>query len=287
MTTDPTPPVRDSRHPSPLWLMGLAMAVDAAALFGGFVLAHQTRFAFGWFPGPPDRLRPEHWTTLALLLPFWITLHGINRLYQPRVLETRLDQVGGILKSVSLGCLLVLALGFFTHTNYFFEKRLVLVFAWLFTLVLSATGRLGVLRAVQRRWFGGQRRLTRIVIVGAGAEGTRFLQRIRTSDVLEYEVVGFADDDPAKQGREIEGVRVLGTVDELPDVVRAASADQVFVAIPSLGQEGTLAMMSRCMRAHVPVRLVSDLLHLLVSDTSVQTIDGVPTFDIRGEGAGQ
>jgi exopolysaccharide biosynthesis polyprenyl glycosylphosphotransferase len=127
--------------------------------------------------------------------------------------------------------------------------------------------------------------MQRIVIVGAGAEGTRFLQRIRTSDVLEYEVVAFVDDDPAKNGITIEGIQVHGTVEELGEIARTVSADQVFVAIPSLGQEGTLAMMSRCMRAQLPVRLVSDILHLLVSDTSVETIDGVPTYDIRGEGS--
>jgi exopolysaccharide biosynthesis polyprenyl glycosylphosphotransferase len=278
---------RDAARISPWWLIGLAMVVDAATLAVGFLGAHRLRFGSGLFHGPAEPLRAEHWATLALLLPVWIVLHGVNRLYQPRVIETRLDHAGGILKSVTLGCLLVLALGFFTRTNYFFEKRLVLAFAWILTLSLSLVGRLGLLRAVHRRYFAGQRRLTRIVIVGAGAEGTRFLQRIRTSEVLDYEVVGFVDDDPAKQGAEIDGVRVLGTVEELPDTVREVSADQIFVAIPSLGQEGTLAMMSRCMRAQVPVRLVSDILHLLVSDTSVETIDGVPTYDIRGDGASQ
>jgi exopolysaccharide biosynthesis polyprenyl glycosylphosphotransferase len=280
-------PSRGSRRRSELWVVGLGMTVDAVALFAGFLGAHAFRLGSGVFPGPGEPLRLEHWWTLALLLPAWIVIHGINRLYQPRVLEARLDHAGGVIKSVTLGCLLVLALGFVTHTSYFCEKRLVLGFAWLFTLLLSLVGRLVLLRALYRRYFAGHRRLQRIAIVGAGAEGTRFLQRIRTSDALEYEVVAFVDDDPAKRGTTIEGIRVHGSVDELPEIVRAVSADQVFVAIPSLGQEGTLVMMSRCMRAQLPVRLVSDILHLLVSDTSVETIDGVPTYDIRGEGAPQ
>jgi exopolysaccharide biosynthesis polyprenyl glycosylphosphotransferase len=45
--------------------------------------------------------------------------------------------------------------------------------------------------------------------------------------------------------------------------------------------------MSRCMQAQLPVRLVNDILHLIVSDTHVETIDGVPTYDIRNEGAPQ
>ncbi|MFN8179468.1 MAG: sugar transferase [bacterium] len=281
------PSSRHLRRRSELWLVGLAMAVDAIALFAGFLGAHRVRLGLGIFPGPSEPLRIEHAWTLGLLLPVWIVIHGVNRLYQPKVFETRLDHAAGVVKSITFGCLLVLALGFATRTDYFFEKRLVLGLAWLFTTSLSLLGRLGLLRAVYRRLYTGGRRLQRIVIVGAGAEGTRFLQRVRTSDVLEYEVVAFADDDPAKQGREIDGLPVMGGVEQLPEIVRAVSADQVFVAIPSLGQEGTLAMMSRCMRAQLPVRLVSDILHLLVSDTSVETIDGVPTYDIRGDSAPQ
>jgi exopolysaccharide biosynthesis polyprenyl glycosylphosphotransferase len=85
----------------------------------------------------------------------------------------------------------------------------------------------------------------------------------------------------------VGGIRVLGAVDDLTEISRTSHADQVFLAIPSLGQEGTLAMMSRCMAAQLPVRLVNDILHLIVADTKVETIDGVPTYDIRAENAPQ
>jgi exopolysaccharide biosynthesis polyprenyl glycosylphosphotransferase len=258
-----------------------AMVLDAVVLVVGFSAAHWLRFSTGIFQGPPEPLRGEHLATLLLLLPFWILIHGVNGLYRPRVIETLLDQAAGLIKSISLGCLLVLALGFLTRTNYFFEKRLVLLLAFVLTLTLAIVVRFFVLRRFWLRRQAGRKSTQRIVIVGAGVEGTRFLQRIHSSEALDYEVVGFADDDSSKQGTTIDGVEVAGTVDELPGIVRRTQADQVFVAIPSLGQEGTLAMMSRCMKAQVPVRLVSDILHLIASDTHVETIDGVPTYDIR------
>ena len=244
----------------------------------------------GWDSGcsraPQSVCVLEHWWTLGLLLPVWIVIHGIQRLYQPKVLESRLDHAGGIIKSVSLGCLLVLALGFATHTDYFCEKRLVLGFAWLFTLALSLGGRLGLLRAVYRHYFAGQRRMQRIVIVGAGAEGTRFLQRIRTSDVLEYEVVAFVDDDPAKNGITIEGIQVHGTVEELGRSRAPSRRTKSSWRSRVWGTEGTLAMMSP-LHARTAAGSARELTscNLLVSDTSVETIDGVPTYDIRGEGS--
>jgi len=281
------PPPKDSSGPSELTMVFLAMLLDGLALFAAFSTAHALRFATGWFAGPPETLRAEHFWTLILLLPAWILLHGVNGLYRPRILESKLDQVAGIMKTSTLGCLLVLALGFLTRTDYFFEKRLVLVFSWVLLLTFSLTGRFVVVRPLLRRRFGTPSRRQRIVVVGAGAEGARFLSRIHESEALNYEVVAFVDDDPAKTGETVGDVPVEGTVDQLPDVASRAQADQVFIAIPSLGQEGTLTMMSRCMRAGLPVRLVNDILHLIVGDTHVETIDGIPTYDIRGDNAPQ
>jgi exopolysaccharide biosynthesis polyprenyl glycosylphosphotransferase len=281
---DPTPAPREPTRPSELRLEIAAMVLDAAVLFAGFLGGYWMRFSTGLFQGPLVPVRTEHYITLILLLPLWIVIHGVNGLYRPKVIGTLFDQTAGILKTITLGCLLVLALGFLTRTNYFFEKRLVLGFAWLFTLWLSLIVRLLFLRSLYLGRFQARRRIQRIVVVGAGVEGKRFLQRIRTNEALMYEVVGFVDDDPEKIGQEIDGVVVRGSIDELSRVTRELHADQVFLAMPSLGQEGTLAMMSRCMKAQLPVRLVSDILHLVASDTHVETIDGVPTYDIRSEG---
>ncbi len=280
-------PGRDRGRPSEWRLVLFAMAADAAILFVGFFGAHWMRFGTGLFRGPVEALRAEHATTLLLFLPAWLLLCGINGLYRPRVLGSLLDQAAGVLKVVTFACLLVLALGFLTRTNYFFEKRLVLGFAWLFTTILLLVVRLVFIRRAYLSHAEGGKRRQRIVVVGAGVEGARFLHRIESNPSLRYEVVGFVDDDPSKHGQEIGGVSVHGSVEDLPAISRAVHADQVFLAIPSLGQEGTLAMMSRCMAAQLPVRLVNDILHLIVADTKVETIDGVPTYDIRPESSPQ
>jgi len=282
---DSAPYARERARPTDLRLVLLAMFLDGFALSAGFLGAYWLRLSSGVFEGPTANLRPEHITTLILLLPAWLVIFAANGLYRPRVIGSVLDHLGGLLKATTLGCVVVLALGFATRTDYFFEKRLVLGLAWAFTVPLAIALRFGILRRLHRAQSTGRRKRTRIVIVGAGVEGTRFLQRVRSSDTLAYEVVGFVDDDPSKHGREIDGVTVHGAVEELPTITQEIRADQVFVAIPSLGQEGTLAMMSRCMKAQLPVRLVSDILHLIASDTHVETIDGVPTYDVRSESA--
>ena len=48
-----------------------------------------------------------------------------------------------------------------------------------------------------------------------------------------YDVVGFIDDDPAKQGMSIHGITVLGNMDQLPQICEKFSVDEIAIAIPS------------------------------------------------------
>src|SRR5688572_22614050 len=46
-----------------------------------------------------------------------------------------------------------------------------------------------------------------VLILGAGVQGKQILQTMRSFGATEFLPVGFLDDDPAKQGTEIDGVR--------------------------------------------------------------------------------
>ncbi|NTV93660.1 MAG: hypothetical protein HGA72_10510, partial [Chlorobiaceae bacterium] len=51
-----------------------------------------------------------------------------------------------------------------------------------------------------------------LLIIGAGDAGEKILREIRDNHRLNYEVVGFLDDNPKKRGMKIHGVPVLGPV---------------------------------------------------------------------------
>lgn len=61
--------------------------------------------------------------------------------------------------------------------------------------------------------------MEQIIIIGAGAQGREVVWLIREINQVSptFEIVGFVDDNPAVQGQEICGVKVLGTTDFLAD----------------------------------------------------------------------
>jgi FlaA1/EpsC-like NDP-sugar epimerase len=74
----------------------------------------------------------------------------------------------------------------------------------------------------------------RVLIYGAGDAGEMIVRDMRNNGGSYYaEPMGFLDDDPLKLGRRIHGVPVLGTGDQLHEILRSHRVDELLLAIPS------------------------------------------------------
>jgi UDP-GlcNAc:undecaprenyl-phosphate GlcNAc-1-phosphate transferase len=98
---------------------------------------------------------------------------------------------------------------------------------------------------------GDQRRN---LIVGAGSSGRSLLRELRESP--GERVVGFVDDDPALNGRRIQGVAVVGTLEQIGWVLGRYNPDAVLVTIPGAPRERLDAVVEACGRADVSCRFV-------------------------------
>ncbi len=94
----------------------------------------------------------------------------------------------------------------------------------------------------------------RTLIVGAGRSGRSLLRELR--ETPGEHVVGFVDDDPRLRRRRMQGVPVLGGLDEIDRVLSEAHADVVLVTIPHAARERLDAVVAGCERADVSCRFV-------------------------------
>lgn len=77
---------------------------------------------------------------------------------------------------------------------------------------------------------------TRMYVIGAGFAGRAIAAEIREKGVLGR-VVAFLDDDPAKIGRRMDDIPVLGPIAEVVSLVEKTPADEALIAIPSASRE--------------------------------------------------
>lgn len=86
-------------------------------------------------------------------------------------------------------------------------------------------------RAVYIRIFTAPQFMRRVLIVGGGKAGRALVQVINELWPPPFFLVGIVDDDPQKQGLEIEGFKVLGTRVALGDLLEAHEVTDIIVAI--------------------------------------------------------
>jgi UDP-GlcNAc:undecaprenyl-phosphate GlcNAc-1-phosphate transferase len=94
----------------------------------------------------------------------------------------------------------------------------------------------------------------RTVIVGAGRGGRSLLRELR--ETPGETVVAFVDDDPRLRRRRLQGVPVLGGMDEIERVLDSTTPDAVLVTIPDAPRPLLDRVVAACARAEVPCRFV-------------------------------
>ncbi len=101
---------------------------------------------------------------------------------------------------------------------------------------------------------------TPILIVGAGDGGDLFLRELRKNPRHDYLPVGFLDDDPAKRGQVIHGVKVLGGRERMEQLVRRHGVRMVFIAVLSASDRELEEYFQCALRLGIPCRRVRPIL---------------------------
>ncbi len=102
--------------------------------------------------------------------------------------------------------------------------------------------------------FVSRRDQQRDLIVGAGRSGRSLLRELR--ETPGERVVAFIDDDPRLRRRRIQGVPVVGGIDDIGWALGRMTPDSVLVTLPNAPQERLDAVIEACGRAGVPCRFV-------------------------------
>ena len=138
-------------------------------------------------------------------------------------------------KVVSLGSIgSILFLTFrFRFENY---SRAVFFIDWLILLFLI-TGSRFLFRIIGEFFSNLQNAERRILIYGAGDGGEMIIREIKRNRTLNYNPIGFIDDDPRKIGHKIHGIPVLASHKKIKDLIQRHEIKEVLIAIQSIDRQ--------------------------------------------------
>ena len=143
-----------------------------------------------------------------------------------------------------------------------------------------------VTRAFREHYFpyqsGGELSQMHALIVGAGDAGQLIAREIRLNPQLDFDVIGFIDDDPVKQGGSFQGLNVLGSLLDLGRIVHEYAVNEIIIAIPSASGKQLRAIVKRCQESKVKFRMLPSVGELIDGRVSIQQIRDVDLNDLLG-----
>ena len=149
---------------------------------------------------------------------------------------------------------------------------------------------LGGLRIIIRLYFEEFRssqasRLKRFLIVGAGNAGEALLREILRMPAAIYDVVGLIDDDPVKQGTQIHGIPILGTVEQLPRICEERKIEEIAIAMPSASHSERMRIVRVCEGIKIKFQTVPSITDIASGKFHVSQIREVDINDLLGREA--
>ena len=258
----------------------LQLVGDILATAAAVVLAYWLRFEFQVQPVtkglPPFNMYLRLVPAVVLLYPLVFYFQG---LYQRRRIRSRFDESMRVLVAVLLATVLLTAgLTFYRPPDFTYSRLFLAIFAGVDTVLVGLTRWvIGVTLARIRRSGGN---LQRVLVVGAGDLGRKVVDRLQLHKEYGFLVVGFLDDDPGRQQRDIQGVPVLGTTEDLEKIITHERVDQVMIALPLEAHYRTVKLVRRAGQLLVDIKVVPDVLQYYVMRAGIEDLDGLPLINL-------
>lgn len=123
--------------------------------------------------------------------------------------------------------------------------------------------------------------LIRTLVVGAGQGGSLFVKSLQRHD-NEVNVVGFIDDDATKQHVLLYGVPVLGSINDIPELVKLHNIDQITVAIPSMQPEEYERFLEVTANLNVTVNQMPSVEDVMQGKLEVNQFRDIDVVDLLG-----
>lgn len=140
-------------------------------------------------------------------------------------------------------------------------------------------------RAVWKQKF--PQHITRVLIIGAGQSGQELAVQLkhRSADKEKYHIVGFIDDDLHTQKMYVEGCPILGTTDDIAQVVENFSIDLVIMAIHNISGPDFRNILTQCERTKALIKVIPDSRAIMTKRENVALLRDVLPEDLLGRKA--
>lgn len=261
--------MRPPIHVNRIWHRLLIFTGDLFALGAAFYLTHWFRFYSGLVNrgGPRSLMEYLADPVFLLYIGFWLLLFWLNGAYALRWDKSRFDIVLRMTKVLTFGIVSILLV---LNIDLILGNRLrdplnqnqlkTLGFHWLALVVLVNGVRLLIIR-VEKSFHIFEYTFKNTLLIGTTRKARQVIRDVAGNPHLIYNFVGIVERKPRCET--FEGLPVLGTYGDLPQLIHEHQVEEIIVALGEKGREDLMNIVGICDRMQVVVKTVPALQNIV------------------------
>jgi len=255
----------------------IVIAFHLVSIVVAFLGSFYIRFDFNI----PHEYLLVFYSTLPLILICRLLSYYYYKTFSASWRFTYLPDLIAALKAVLLGTAMFITLLVFLEKLHGFPRSIILLEALLSTSIISGTKLF--LRYLNEYSKKITQKVTKnVLIMGGGRTGVLLLNEIRSNKSLGINTVGFVDDNDYLKGRYIQGVKVLGNSDDIPELIKRFNVDEVMIALPSSGYKDIVRITDIVKNAGARIKVLPSLGKLIRDGSNAVGLKNVSTDDLLG-----
>ena len=122
---------------------------------------------------------------------------------------------------------------------------------------------------------------TKTLVVGSGDGASLFIKTAQQKS-KDLKIVAIVDDDKNKQNTYLHGVKVVGTTEQIPEIVGNYEVEQIVIAIPSLAPDDYERIVECCQQTEVKVNAMPKYEQVITGKLSVSKLQEIDIADLLG-----
>ena len=228
---------------------------------------------------------------IAITVPLTIFFFILERLYSISWSFVSIRELLKLFRAIIASFLGVGAVLFIFKSYHTFEgfPRSIIFISGFITLLLT-----GGFRFSKRIYLHGFKKFNRngkknktginpVLIIGAGDAGEQIARHIISSSNIPYSLVGFIDDNPTKQGLLIHGIKVLGNIRDIPEIVKKHKIKEIIIAMPATSQKTIKQTVNLAREAGVQkIKILPSTKEILAEKVSLNHLREISIEDLLG-----
>ena len=248
------------------------------AFFAGLLIRYEFSFS-----AIPERFLTFYSTTIIPWIGISLIVFMLFGLYRSIWSFVSIDELFRIILSYLCLCAICLAATFLLPVKMPVSYYVLgLLFSFISTVGLRFSYRFLRQLYIEIQSRRDPRGAKNVMIIGAGEAGRALIREIVNRNMTNHKVVCLIDDNPAKKGRILEGIPIVGTRDDIPDAVKKYNVKKIIFAIPTSSGQTKKEILEICSTTGCEIQVIPGMFQLMSGEVKVANLRNVEVQDLLG-----